>query len=1434
MSCQLTQINAVIEKLSSPTSAKQRAALKEARSIRDEIVELAYLHSDDIAAQEGLSSRDAMNVIIDKDETTQALNKELTDLDVSIGKASDKAKASKFHTGSTAQRMKGDRKEGRGVENAMTQAIADNSASITGQINEIMELTNEMSKSSSEKHITKLRAKISKARAYITKLEGYIIDNKKVRKQARSNQTKTTNLFSTRDELIIKREEKRDELKAHKALFSAAARVLNDDKAPANSYGAKLSNWFSPKMVYNNISRLGSITGDNFSKAIESLTIKKGEKVSLDRAKKLMEFTERYIRSSLAQNAEHGNINKIDVAEVQGVEGYQNISKLLMQDTESGKRELAPEVITAMSAVINDWMVNTGAMRWNMRTDKDINRFYGVQGDSPAQNKHRKALMHVDTLNTTAANDMGAAIVRELGITADIDKSEISPILLDKLKTELGLISIQAMEKAGLIRVYQDNVSKIYPDDKDAGDKKLEVIEFTEKGKTFVDTKERGLQQGTKYIHKLLGTESRVKAPRFSKHGGLKEFINQSAIGKWFTTPKKTQKALNRAENVAWTWNETYMQDLLDMASTESSRQVLREYLGWENPDIAHKRNREGIRGKNNAIENNINHLVALHEEMQLTGDKEMFFNYFFGKNGRFYIDSNTFNPQGTKLHRFAIGTGEFAVESDLDVDLQDLAMAHAFGVDIDKLTRDHAIAEWRVIEAKLDKMGINEKPLAEILPLIEEAGIHGHDPEHLLGGVAEYRRYSEYKSSNGDIKGFKGRLVLEIDAVTSGYILKSLQMPLLADVEYHLEGGGVFVKNEGKYRFESFGEQYEYDGSGDKGEATKDAYQKPAEDMASRITKMFKKGVHPSMQAATELSLKGDIGSVPVIKRNHMKFPFMYFNYGAGLDMIESSFSNDAIDRLYDLMVLSSDNEVAIKTKKEDIGKKSKAILSDVKATDQVVAAIRASSVGFKYDFKNKVWKKSKQDLSGMANQEAEKFLALPADKRLEYELPAALEANIQSAVKASLGVALRETFETTYAPYIAAGKTINNSFTAMFRLFKAKLDGRVDAEQEALGRHLNPIEMDELIDELKDSMPAIKMALAEDIDDKLLIFDEQAGNYDKLEGSMLTGQGKFRYGNKTVGTKAEITAAKKAYDVAVTNAEAIEEYATVGSPAAITNQKKIVETLKPGSAVHSKAASELGKLRRKKRGQGGHYIMTSTTAQKAADKAVMDAGELLKELETEVVLSAQAKRYELVESYASGAVIPIHFLDGSHMTDSVAASDSLGVHDAKMTLPNVAIAEGVTYNKSVADIGSSYSLTTEILDSMIQSMNLATAVEMQAVNQQYYNESFDKDNAETVGSIFSGMKDLQRTAEDGREALFGKDMRIEHVAIEDGHYDRKGGYTRQEPATDLTYDFTKDLEILKEPVEDDTQSDVNSAIISDKSLESIQKEVDSIIENC
>ncbi len=284
------------------------------------------------------------------------------------------------------------------------------------------------------------------------------------------------------------------------------------------------------------------------------------------------------------------------------------------------------------------------------------------------------------------------------------------------------------------------------------------------------------------------------------------------------------------------------------------------------------------IKAVNNAVERSI---ATLEEHME-KADRGYYFNYFMSGNGRDMIDSNTFNPQSDKLHRHMDYTGEpyNPMANARHEYLFQLAVLQGLKYDVDKMTKAEIAEAWSDLQedTELKKMArllvmdkglttTQQKMIAEYAA--DRKNVHTLDAMVALG---------EYIKAERTGNPMLTTLQLEVDAVTSGWILALMQNPAFdmeTNIEY-LAKGGIYLNNP-----DAVYQDRVKEGFLDSYETVRDAINEKLGNVLPSVLKMMK------------------------VDRKFAKAPFMTnVTYGAGMAGVKADIVNQFIDKLYDMVV--------------------------------------------------------------------------------------------------------------------------------------------------------------------------------------------------------------------------------------------------------------------------------------------------------------------------------------------------------------------------------------------------------------------------------------------------------------------------------------------------------------------------------------------------
>lgn len=789
-------------------------------------------------------------------------------------------------------------------------------------------------------------------------------------------------------------------------------------------------------------------------------------------------------------------------------------------------------------------------------------------------------------------------------------------------------------------------------------------------------------------IQSALLLDKNSKGPMFRKPQDLK--VNKVKNSKVNKAASKSFKVLNKARQEAYEVNSEAVNLMLEKASRDETLSI----MGYKTEDDLKKMafdDRESAEARNREIEESYDNLIALHDKVagkDATEANEMYFEYFFGKNGRFYMDSVTVNPQTDKLHRFLVTLKAHRqvmdfnspdAEKNKQKEYFKVAIAQAFGFSIDKKTPqeiyDFADAVLEQSEETLSGALKSKKHKVEIEKDGKKYEVEIEHLGHFFQGLNAIRAYK--KAGNGE-QPFEVTLSVEFDAITSGFILKLLQLPIMSfeKMKLWLSKGGVFLASTDE-------EKKALDNITNSGQEISegrliDSYRTLASGMKSNIklSKDMKKheSVWKAMQEVLpKLKDKKTISKAPdsstkededgesrlvdeVVEivtsegRALFKDPFMTFGYAAAIKSIKRHLGYKMISGLPSMMIDESSKESVEKANK---------FINSIHGKELTEEELKA--------FKERLKNESFEDIKIVAEKE---------ENGRNIRRNVNIAELMRNIIEDTYGTNVEQILTAEFGELIEANNRINNSFKIMFQAWKVAYDARV--QEISGGKGLTADQENKVLEELKVLFPMIKAPLA--------------------------GENYMEDGETVAIFSTGLTNAKSGYGPTQTH----------------VNPDKF----------------------------GGQKTLT-----------------------------VQSMIREFQAAISAGAVVPIHYIDGSAMTKSLEEGGVLGVHDAKLTGVNNAQDEIIKYNKDVYEISKDYSLAKEILNSLERVRDNAKkfGVDLDKLEGVYAGLG---NPVKTFDEILSEMSELNEVAESGRKLVYGSNAKIGHMAGLDGSmYEVKGG---------------------------------------------------------
>ena len=727
-------------------------------------------------------------------------------------------------------------------------------------------------------------------------------------------------------------------------------------------------------------------------------------------------------------------------------------------------------VAIAAQLGLNNFIKNSGyLLKKGKKTKADLAEILGID-ETQISREAVEMLSDKGLLYKTIANSIGKDIASMLGLARKSD-SESDAQSYDALVADLGQTALLMGVADGLLEV----------------DNSLTAAEFAE---TVLKKTGKGLDRGTGakviFIQAKDKTEDRLtqiaadakeiaevipdidvnrKEPSFyppedkAKNKAVAK-IRKERLG--LNIPGPSQDAIKELMDTEWTADLDLMREMI------ADKELIKVRLGYLEIGSSEY---EELSFEEKEVQESINRgIEKSFEEMEwLTKAKgsstSMWFNYFFSKNGRFFVDSNTINPQTDKhLHRFTVQPAshtttytrkgnKFKVNGKDVTNAVNYALAQAFGFATDKkdtakinkfaekiLTRLNTPARVKAARQALLKTG-------EFKPLDIEIEHLGH-------------ALQAFKFVEDSLKGkVTSALTAEFDAVTSGFGLKNMQMPIIENIEAWLQKVGVMFDTDEALKAVNAKSMNDILDSGD----VRDSYQSLAKDVkfSDNIDESFADLLAETQEQKGNIindtpynknlweALLGALpkvdaeGNVDKALRNLFKYPFMTFNYSASIKSIRKNLlTGDMMTGLAKQMA-----KVNLKSKEE----KDQPILNLMK--------VYADG------------KMSLEELQDTIRNKPMYQVRLPGSKFT-------MDRYLSEMIEASYGAKVEKILMEQFGPFVNAQEKVNKAFRAMFEMFSVSFEEKLEE-----ARKKGPVTADmenKIYEDLKQQWPMIKGPLS------------------------------------------------------------------------------------------------------------------------------------------------------------------------------------------------------------------------------------------------------------------------------------------------------------------------------------------------------------------
>ena len=477
--------------------------------------------------------------------------------------------------------------------------------------------------------------------------------------------------------------------------------------------------------------------------------------------------------------------------------------------------------------------------------------------------------------------------------------------------TSLGLLAIQTARKVnsngkkdkGLFRLRRGS----YPIKHFDNPNLAYINELQEDGEQFIQWNTiqindsdllKLFKDNTDELQKIKGADSNIKDISFSVPKNVQERTDNS----FFKLGKKVKNLIKKLQNVEWIGKESELDLFISLMNLDKNgnlikdeegnliiNDALKELIGYKELSEQHSENREAVDSANKEKLKDIEYIFDYYNNREKGGLRGFYFRYKAQSQHRLRIDSNTINPQRSKIMRalFNPVNSESKIETDSDRAMFKLGVVQAFGYNIKTL--EEGINIFNAInQNEAVKNAINATPenFSNALTELMKEGIVDGASTHLIEAVIALKNYD-------DKEAFTTTLGVETDGITNGYAIGLLQFldGTPEELKEALERIGVFVDQK-----DAINTYEKFIASG-----KDDVYQAFSRKIVEAIQELSV--IESNAVNALHGQLLEKDGSLSKFARDLAKNPVMISNYGAGVEKVINAVIGKIVPDLYDTL---------------------------------------------------------------------------------------------------------------------------------------------------------------------------------------------------------------------------------------------------------------------------------------------------------------------------------------------------------------------------------------------------------------------------------------------------------------------------------------------------------------------------------------------------
>ncbi|MCD1628464.1 hypothetical protein [Marinobacter shengliensis] len=564
-------------------------------------------------------------------------------------------------------------------------------------------------------------------------------------------------------------------------------------------------------------------------------------------------------------------------------------------------------VKTAISQAAIDFAMANHNDMWFNTTDAQVRAFHGLSDTDIPTNEQRHTAYDAGRRRQSVIQELGRKAYQATGLrlnkTAPLNEEQ-------QIVMAMGEIALGVLYNKGYVQEHQ------IPNGSFAGTFTVRSNRLKgAKPNPVLENLRQTARGSQNFLDDLFGTEHTKTFPTTAPV----KFRQEKAKNSPLAVPKKLAKILDKENRKAH-----YLKDEL-VGQTGLFRRIpetlLEKIAGVEEADgrSIHKTRLLGIQGKNDALRREIRILLEDTVEDLLGNDlsQPLYLQHEAWKMHRVGYKSNGFNPQASKVHRYAFKMDgwDYRVDPNNDQGANHkefkLAILDAFGRKTDEASTENVLKQFDslmsddkvimatdAINALLQNPDITIDNDMDAARVIEEVVAAGKENMHTFAGLIELAKYMEAKRTGTD---FVTSLIREGDGKTNGPIISNLQLGMSADLDSQTElmnMGGLFVEGQGT-TYESYGHYAEKVGL--------DLYKrlaKEANDVMGDLLQADKvdQQTYLPVRLLSEVigNFVDDKGNVSKEGRKAVKQPLTSMIFGAGVNGTIDNMAYDFVEGLY------------------------------------------------------------------------------------------------------------------------------------------------------------------------------------------------------------------------------------------------------------------------------------------------------------------------------------------------------------------------------------------------------------------------------------------------------------------------------------------------------------------------------------------------------